>query len=352
MNSVHSEVEEISITDLVLKLKEWWRFLLYNWIYIAIAGVIGGGIGLIYANSQKPGYIAELNFALEDAQSQGGLGGYAGLASMVGVDLGGSGGGAFSGENLIEFMKSRAMIEKTLLSTIEGNSKSQTLANLYIDINQYRKSWEDDPKLKEVQFLPLSDRTKFTRSQDSILGKFYKDLIKNNLTIVKKDKKIGIISVIVNSGSETFSKAFAQTLVKKVSEFYIETKTKKSVDNLAILQYQTDSVRRALNSAFSGVASAVDLNPNPNLSRQVLRVPQQVRQVDIQANQAILTQLVTNLEIAKVSLRKETPLIQIIDNPILPLEVTRFGKLKGIILGGFIAGFIAVCILVMRKIFR
>lgn len=351
MNRVHSNVEEISFAELVFKLKELWRFLWYNWIYIAITGVIGGGIGLIYANSQKPSYIAELNFALEDAQSQGGLGGYAGLASMVGVDLGGSGGGAFSGDNLVEFMKSRAVIEKTLLSTVEINSKTLTLADLYIDMNGYRSSWEEDSRLKDIQFSSKVDRSKFTRIQDSLLGKFYKNLIKSNLNIIKKDKKIGIISVIVKSGNETFSKAFAQSLVKVVSEFYIETKTKKSADNLSILQHQTDSVRRALNSALSGVAMAIDLNPNPNLSRQVLRIPQQVRQVDIQANQAILTQLVTNLEIAKVSLRKETPLIQIIDNPILPLEVIRFGKLKGIIIGGFIASFIAVCILAVKKIF-
>ena len=51
----------------------------------------------------------------------------------------------------------------------------------------------------------------------------------------------------------------------------------------------------------------------------VKRVPSVNRQVDVQANTAILTELVKNLELAKVDLRKETPLIQIIDTPILPL---------------------------------
>jgi hypothetical protein len=37
--------------------------------------------------------------------------------------------------------------------------------------------------------------------------------------------------------------------------------------------------------------------------------------------------------LAKVTLRKETPLIQIIDRPILPLAKERFGKAKGIVLG-------------------
>ena len=42
---------------------------------------------------------------------------------------------------------------------------------------------------------------------------------------------------------------------------------------------------------------------------------------------------------AKVSLRKETPLLQVIDAPILPLEKEKLGRLKSLVLGGFLAGF-------------
>jgi uncharacterized protein involved in exopolysaccharide biosynthesis len=52
-----------------------------------------------------------------------------------------------------------------------------------------------------------------------------------------------------------------------------------------------------------------------------------------------LTEIVKQLALAKVTFRKETPLIQVIDAPILPLEKKRFGKAKGILMGGFLAGF-------------
>jgi uncharacterized protein involved in exopolysaccharide biosynthesis len=71
----------------------------------------------------------------------------------------------------------------------------------------------------------------------------------------------------------------------------------------------------------------------------------------VQANTAILTQLVTNLEMAKVSLRKETPLIQVIDRPILPLKKEKVGKLKSLILGSFLAGFLTVLVLIFKKLF-
>jgi uncharacterized protein involved in exopolysaccharide biosynthesis len=84
----------------------------------------------------------------------------------------------------------------------------------------------------------------------------------------------------------------------------------------------------------------------------VNRTPSAKRQVDVQANTAILTELIKQVEMAKVTLRKDTPLIQIIDRPILPLPKERFGKAKGILLGGILAGFISVLGLILRKIFK
>jgi hypothetical protein len=62
--------------------------------------------------------------------------------------------------------------------------------------------------------------------------------------------------------------------------------------------------------------------------------------------------LVKNLELSKLSLRKETPLIQVIDKPILPLPMEKFGKSKGVLLGGFLAGFLVVIGLIGRRVFQ
>jgi hypothetical protein len=351
---IETESDEISLNDLILKIGELWTYLLKMWTIIIFAGIFGGILGFTYAYFKKTIYKAELSFALEDDKSSGGgLGGALGLASQFGIDLGGTGGGgAFSGDNLLSLMKSRSMVESSLLSSIDIKGKVQTLAEMYINFNHFRETWIKNPRLKNIQFLPNADRSKFTLQQDSILGVFYKAIISNNLKVDKVDKKLSIITVTVNSENEMFSKLFTEVLVKTVSDFYVNTKTKKSVQNVNILQRQTDSVRRELNLAINGVASSVDVNPNANPALQILRAPSQRRQVDVQANQAILTQLVANLEISKVSLRKETPLIQVIDRPILPLEKERLGKLKGLILGGIITGFITVIFILFRRLIK
>ena len=119
-----------------------------------------------------------------------------------------------------------------------------------------------------------------------------------------------------------------------------------------ILKKQTDSIRAELNSAITGVAVANDNAFNLNPALNVRRTPSARRQVDVQANTAILTELVKQTEIAKVTVRKETPLIQIIDLPIYPLKKEKFGKAKGIMIGGLVAGFIIVLALILKKVLK
>jgi hypothetical protein len=145
---------------------------------------------------------------------------------------------------------------------------------------------------------------------------------------------------------------FCEQLLKETSDFYIETKSKKSRLNVDILQHQADSIRAELNGAITGVAAASDNVYNLNPAYNVKKTPGTRRQVDVQANTAILTQLVAQLELSKVSLRKETPLVQLIDRPILPLEKEKLSRLKSLIIGGFLAGFLMVFYLIFVQIYR
>lgn len=350
MNEQHTN-DEISLKELIDKGKEWWHYLLSQWKIILLAGIIGAALGLAYSFSKKPIYTATLSFALEDEKS-GGLGGALGLASSFGIDLGGGGGSIFTGSNLTELFKSRAMVEQTLLSPVVVDGKTISLAEMYIQNQGMRDQWNDNPKFATIQFLPKTDRKDYTRVHDSILGVMYQNLSQSGLVVGQKDKKIAIITIDVNSTNELFSKYFTEALVKEVSDFYVTTKSKKARMNMDILERQTDSIRRELNGAITGVAVANDNTFGLNPAMNVRRAPSARRQVDVQANTAILTELVKQTELAKVTVRKETPLIQVIDQPILPLKKEKFGKGKGIVMGGVLAGFLMVLGLIVRRIVK
>lgn len=345
----------ISLKELVFNIKEWVAFLKTKWKTILLLTFIGATIGLSIAFFIKPIYKATLTFTMEEDKASGGAGlsGALGLASSFGIDLGASAGGAFSSANIIQLMKSRMIIEKVLLNPIIVNDKTISYADYYANIYNLRKRWDKKPKLKGINFPVNVNRQQFSLQQDSLLQKIYKYVTEENiLSIIQKDKKATIITVEFNSEDEYFSKNFCETLAAEVSKFYIETKSKKARINVDALQKQADSVRKELNNAITGVATEADNVYNLNPSLNAKSAPSKKRQVDVQANTAILTQLVAQLEIAKVGLRKETPLIQLIDRPILPLEKIKNGKLMTFFLGAFLGGFLCILYLIFRQIIK
>jgi uncharacterized protein involved in exopolysaccharide biosynthesis len=344
--------DEISLKELIQKIQEWIAYLKTQWKLIIGIAALGSIIGFVYASFQKTSYLATTTFVLEEDKGGGGIGGAMGLASSFGFDLGSGGGGLFTSSNIIELMKSRLVVEKTLLNPVQIAGKEISLADYYIQINELKEGWAKKPTLANINFPVNADRTKFSLEQDSILYGISAGLTKSNLVIAQKDKKVSIISLTVKTESELFSKLFCEQLLKETSDFYIETKSKKSRLNVDILQHQADSIRAELNSAITGVATASDNVYNLNPALNVKRTPSTRRQVDVQANTAILTQLVAQLELSKVNLRKETPLVQLIDRPILPLEKDKVGRLKSLILGGFLAGFLTVLYLIFGQLYR
>lgn len=340
---------EITLKELAIKSNEWLKYLRSKWFIILIGCASGVLLGYLYAKYKKPKYVAISTFALEDTNGGGSLGQMAGLASMVGIEIGGgANGGVFQGDNLIELYKSRRMIQQALLTEANIDGKPQLLIERYLDFNNQKGLWDKELQQKPLK-LDSSGVLELSRTQDSILGEAVKLINNHHLVVSKPDKKLSILKVQVTSKDEQFSKMFNDEIVKNVNEFYVLTKTKKSSQNVAVLQHQTDSVKRELNGALTGMAALTDANPNANPARQILKVPSQKKQVDAQANTAILTELVKNLEMSKLSQQKEMPLIQMIDAPVFPLTKVATTKVQGMLAGFFLSGlFISIFLLVRR----
>jgi len=341
--------DEVSLTDIIQKVRSGLTYLRRKWLIIFLFGLLGGILGLAYAMVKKPVYLAACTFVLDEGNKSGAMGQYAGLASLAGIDIGSGGNSIFSGDNIIELYKSRLMIEKTLLSEADFNGKNELLIERYINYNKLRIKWKEKDHIDNITF--SGNPEKFNRKQDSIITDLVETFNKKVLGVYKPDKKLSIIRVEVAANDELFAKQFTDKLVETVNDFYVQTKTKKTQQNVQILQKQADSVRRQLNSSISGVASAIDADPNANPSLLSLRVPSQRKQVDVQASTAIYAEIVKNLEVSKMALLQETPLIQVIDSPVLPLEVDRTSKAKSIIIGFILSSFICLLWLLIKKLF-
>ncbi|QQL50192.1 GumC domain-containing protein [Mucilaginibacter ginkgonis] len=338
--------QELSLKKGLLRIAELHRHLLSKWLTIILFTLLGGVLGICYSFSKQTIYVARCRFILDE--SGGNYGQYAGIASMIGIDLGGNSGGLFQGDNILELYRSRPMLLKTLLTTGIFSGTKELFIDRYIEINDLRNKWKENKTLQHISFKDTSR----TREKDSVLTQIVGEIDRKYFSVGRPDRKTGIIAVEMKSKDEVFAKTFCDQIVKNVNDFYIASKTTKSLQTLTTLQHQADSIRRGFNSTIARIASNTDANVNINLSRQVLRVPSQLKQVDAETSRGIMADLVKNIELTKISLKRETPLIQLVDWPVYPLERLELSWYKAFIEVAMLFLFLTISFLLGRKILK
>ena len=127
-----------SLSEIMTQLKSLWRFILRRWWVLLMAVIAGAALATWYYYRQKPKYKAEITFILEEKSPSGS--GLAGLASQFGFNVGSlSGGSMFSGDNILNILTSKKIVQQVLLS---ADDRNETLADLYLDFTGIRKSWQ------------------------------------------------------------------------------------------------------------------------------------------------------------------------------------------------------------------
>ena len=332
--------DEIQLKDIILKLKLFKKELYNKRMFVFIVSSIFVLFGILYSSFKEPIYHSNLTFVVENGgNSAANLGKYSGLASQFGFDLGGGMSSTFTESNIIEILQSRKVVEEALLSNVDINDKSDLLINYYISIHNYKEEWEESiPEFKYMNY--KNDRSTFTVLQDSILGIVWKSLIKSNLSVELKSDETNIINVSCESKDEVFAKLFVEELVKKITQFYEDTKTASSRNTLNFIEERADSVLIELKLAELAYARHKDSNFGVMRAEGLLEGLRLKREVEIL--NVMYSEIVKNLEVSKFTLLNQQPLINVIDHPVLPLEFVRLSLFKAIIIFGFLGSFLAV----------
>ena len=338
--------DEISLKELILKGKEWVAYLWgYKWI-IVLVSALGGALGFAYAKYlTKPEYTAQVTFAME--QKSGGASALGGLASSLGLgDIGGtSSSGMFGGENILMLMKSNRIIHEALKAPIEELSGDHLL-NVYVK-NHFDKELEE----KKIALFPKTfDSITSTRAQDSLLLLITKNIREKQLVADRADKKNTIINLEVKDQNEQWAFLFSKMLVKHAIDLYMEIKVGKLIETEKELSRKRDSIRGLLDGSITTLAIETDLNSHAPLMR--FKTKQAKKQVDVEVLKTMYGNIIQNLEMTKFQRSQEEPIIEIIDEPILPLKVEKFGKAKGILFGGILTGFLLLGFLVVKKVLK
>ena len=317
--------ETIKYSELKAVIQRFLNYFIGQYKIILYITLITSALGLLYGKIQPSTYKATSTFIVEDKSGKGG-GGLSGLASQFGIDVGGlTGGGAglFDGDNILEIIKSRSIIEKVLLTKMEEPSslKGQTIADYYIQINNLAPAFESkNINLKSLNFAGLSEGAKHTVQQDSILYILFSKINKD-LNVEKKNKKSTIITLEVVSGDQVFSKTFAEQLLKQTSDLYIDIKTGNLSRSINKIQQKADSLQNSLTGIYQKSFQAENATKlyNVNSSLRINTSQTEIAARDKTVSSTLYAEVVKNLETLKISLINQTPVIQVLDTPKYPL---------------------------------
>jgi hypothetical protein len=347
MSTIPAASSEITIKHLYRLGVYFWKLIWRKWILLCIVGLTGGILGIILAWIEKPKYEAVVSFSAE-ADEGSSLGGIAGIAAQFGVTLGG-GGGIFTGDNILALIKSRKMVSETLLLPMPHEKSNKNFLNYYIDATGFSKRFKSGP-MKGVSFPQSQSPSTYTRLQDSVFMLITDDLIKKHIIADRPDKKLQLFVLNCTTNDELFSQQFVLSLLNHVSDYYTETRTAKAKQTLDFIQKRADSVKNAYDIALTGKATLLDANLNPAF--QTPQVNVQRKQTDITVLAGAYAEILKNLEIARFTLQRETPLVQIVDSPVLPLRLIKTGRALGGIIGGILAGLLCVIFIVAKDTLR
>lgn len=320
-------------------LQQFLKKLYKGKLAIALCFLLCISLALGWRWSTTPSYIAKCTFVLEEKGAGGS--GLSGLASQFGFDLGSIAGGSgnfFSGENINDIIGSSTIMEEVLLS--KGND-SITLADRYLDASGMRNAmgWKD--KLTNLSFTKPAASTEAQRLRDTVLLVMQKKIKEKELIIDKTNKKGTIFGVEVKSKDPHFAKQLTERLVSATSEMYIDIKTRNLTSNINKLEKRADSLRNLFGDKSRQTFSYQVLDANQAFKSNLSMA--EISSRDKTVIFELYAEIMKNLEISRMMLINQTPVIQLLDRPRDPLVDQRpgylmvllVGALVGLLLGGF-----------------
>ncbi len=311
--------------------KQNWRLLVIYPVILALLGLLAGWF--LNDNVKK----AEFIIAAEEE----GPSGMENLLAQFGLDVGGSNpGGVFEGESLVKLFQIRSLVERSLLTEFNHKGKKQLLAEaIYASMDESK-----NVKFKDVKF--HLDRSGTNAITDSALYLMYKYVKKDMLSVSRPDKKQSFVTVSCVHSDPEIAIAPSANIIETVTNYYVETLTKKARHNLNVLKLEADSIQQTLNKNLYINAANTDLNLNPLM--QSARVGQNRSLIELQISISLYGEVIKNLKLAEIGLRKQTPLIQIIESPHYPLETVGMNVFD-YVFGGLGLGFIIAFYLIYKR---
>ncbi|MDC1305398.1 hypothetical protein N8Y88_00345 [Saprospiraceae bacterium] len=339
-----SNNEEITLKELILKLKGYWAEIIRSWWIIGLFCIVGV-LGFTYNHlTHIPIYQAELRFVVEGQSSGGG-----GLGSLLG-SFGIKKGGKVNPYKIIEVGKSTSMLLKTLFHKLPSNIN---VANTILQEYDLTQVWsKTNPEFENFRFGNIFN-TSESRMERSAIKKLRARVWGSEnvdpMTSLKLNDETGIYTLSSETISEELSLAVTNNLYDEIKLFFEEEVFQNQKQLADILTMKADSIKTLNESKVRQIAKFEDSNRGM-VSNESMVTKKLLTQESMALNVAY-AEIMKNKEMTDVNLKDMQPLFMAIDIPFSPIRSSSSSLFLAIIQGLSMGGFLAIFFITIRKIY-
>jgi uncharacterized protein involved in exopolysaccharide biosynthesis len=307
--------------------------LKYKYIFI-LSILLGGVLGFCYAYFNKTKYEAKLSFIINESKvsNQNSL---ANLTSQLNI---GSSSLNLTEDKILFLIGTKKILGQSLLTKYDDK---KCIADKLIEVLDIKQKFKKHIDIRDFSLFKSHRIEKLSYAENKIIDILINQIIKSNdLTyesVKKKTNSIvaqttsGIILISYKNEDEILSQKIVTSIYNNLSEFYIETITKNLKESYELVSKREDSLKKVISNFENQTAEAFDDAIGVYKFRG--KIKQNRLRRDTEILNAMYAEVLKNREIAKFNLEQERPVLQIIDEPALPLEQHFKSKIIFTILG-------------------
>lgn len=343
MEEVNNDREEITLKEIILKIKDFIFEVVKNWWILVIFIALGIGYYLYKHYNHIITYQSEIRFVVE-----GQRGGGRGLSSLLG-SFGIRKGGGASPSKILEVAKSSNIMKLVLLDSIANN---QRIGNYLISKFSKHPKFKED--FSEIEGYRFSEYSKPLNRQDASLLKqmqyfFWNKEYENTFCNISFDKDSGIYSLRTKTISDSLSHAINQKIYENLKNFFENKIFEKQLSAAKILKFKADSLKSLMVSKTYQIARFKD--QNHGLVSREDKARSFILSGELEAVTSAYSEIIKNYELTDFNLKDLQPLFIEIEPSYLPLSPKRSSFSFMFMYGCIVGSMLGVAFIIGRRIF-
>lgn len=313
-----------------------------NWIILIV--LLSAGLGVIGALSLKEEFVSSGKILPEYQSKVGGLGQLSGLASLAGIDVGSAtgGGGDAIGPNLYPDVLNSTpfFLDLFKIKVKTKDNKEMTFGQFYDTFILDNKIEEKDTKIRfptSNQYIAVSYQTE----------KNLQDLRERISAVI--DKKTGLIAVTVKLPDPLVATIVTDYSMNFLANYITNYRTEKAKRDLNFLAERLDAAK---GKYYNNQAKKAQYSDQYQLSMMKLQAADLQRErieSEYKISSTFYNTLLQKYEEAKLKLQQETPVIKVLEPPVVPNKKSEPKRAVIVLIATFLGGILGIIFGLIRK---